>query len=54
MEYLAGGSLLGLMKGEKLSEIQIAAILSSILKALNYLHTKGIIHRDIKGTVASS
>ena len=31
-----------------LSEDQIAAICKSCLKSLDYLHSKGVIHRDIK------
>lgn len=32
-----------------LSEIQIAAIAGEVLKALQFLHVDGKIHRDIKG-----
>ncbi|KAG8739377.1 hypothetical protein FRC10_005696, partial [Ceratobasidium sp. 414] len=48
MEYLAGGSCLDLLKPGVFPEAQIAVLLRELLFGLDYLHTEGKIHRDIK------
>ncbi|KAJ1309008.1 hypothetical protein OPQ81_004690 [Rhizoctonia solani] len=48
MEYLAGGSCLDLLKPGVFPEAQIAVLVRELLFGLDYLHTEGKIHRDIK------
>eukprot|EP01094_Clydonella_sp_ATCC50884_P017399 TRINITY_DN301_c0_g1_i1.p1 TRINITY_DN301_c0_g1~~TRINITY_DN301_c0_g1_i1.p1 ORF type:complete len:437 (+),score=98.67 TRINITY_DN301_c0_g1_i1:197-1507(+) len=48
MEFLAGGSILDLMKPGPLEEMYVATCLRELLRALDYLHSEGKIHRDIK------
>ncbi|GAB6030275.1 hypothetical protein CHUAL_005950 [Chamberlinius hualienensis] len=50
MEYLEGGPLSNIIYLCKLSELQIAAICKEILQGLKFLHSLGIVHRDIKSS----
>jgi len=50
MDYCEGGSALDLLRsiGRPLGEEEVAAILHFVVRGLQYLHSKDIIHRDIK------
>ncbi|KAK2968425.1 hypothetical protein RJ640_004431, partial [Escallonia rubra] len=49
MEYMAGGSVADLIQpNQPLDDMSIACILRDLLHAIEYLHTEGKIHRDIK------
>ncbi|XP_068608035.1 serine/threonine-protein kinase PAK 6 [Brachionichthys hirsutus] len=48
MEYLQGGALTNIVSEIRLSEEQIATVCEAVLQALAYLHSQGVIHRDIK------
>eukprot|EP00967_Tisochrysis_lutea_P017998 scaffold20394_cov36-Tisochrysis_lutea.AAC.1 len=48
MEYVGGGSILDMMDAGNMSEEYIKTIIYDVLRGLDYLHTEGKIHRDIK------
>lgn len=54
MEYISGGHLLDMLtrvhqdKFYKLTEKEIGSIIHQIMLALNHMHTKGVLHRDLK------
>ena len=49
-ELISGGDLFSYLesKGGCLAEIEAAVIIRQLLKALTFLHARGIVHRDIK------
>ncbi|XP_070704878.1 serine/threonine-protein kinase PAK 6-like [Pempheris klunzingeri] len=48
MEYLQGGALTHIVSETRLSEEQTATVCEGVLQALSYLHSQGVIHRDVK------
>lgn len=48
MEYCDAGSCLDLLKISVFKELDVACIMSQTLKGLEYIHSLGKIHRDIK------
>ncbi|CCJ30721.1 unnamed protein product [Pneumocystis jirovecii] len=48
MEYMEGGCLTDVLMSNIMTESQIATVVKEVLKGLIYLHSKGVIHRDIK------
>jgi photosystem II stability/assembly factor-like uncharacterized protein len=48
MRLVVGGTLADLLKGHPLPLPQACGILSKIASALDYAHSRGVIHRDVK------
>jgi calcium-dependent protein kinase len=48
-EYLSGGDLIEAVgKFSKFGEVEVAVIMKQLMSSLSYLHSKNVIHRDIK------
>src|SRR5437588_338868 len=50
MPYMSGGTLRDRIRGKPLSLAETCRCLSDIADALDYIHSQGIIHRDIKSS----
>lgn len=49
MEYCSGGELLErITRQKKFSEDEAARIMKKIFSVINHMHSKGIVHRDLK------
>ncbi len=48
MRFVQGHTLADLLQGEPLPLDQIAEIIGRIAAALDYAHTRGVVHRDVK------
>ncbi|NWZ17949.1 PAK1 kinase, partial [Agelaius phoeniceus] len=48
MEYMDGGALTDVISKTYLSEDEMAAISRECLQGLYFLHSKHVIHRDVK------
>ncbi|KAJ2784697.1 kinase that interacts with cdc31p [Coemansia javaensis] len=48
MEYASGGSIHKLMRAGPIEEKYTSSIMHGVLLALDYLHSSGIMHRDVK------
>ena len=48
MRYMSGGSLEDRMKHEAMGLTEVASILARVADALDYSHSHGVIHRDLK------
>lgn len=48
MDYSEGGSIRTLMKAGPIAERHAAVVVREVLVALSYIHSAGIIHRDLK------
>jgi tRNA A-37 threonylcarbamoyl transferase component Bud32 len=48
MRFIAGGSLSGLLKQRRLEHREVVSILRGVADALDYAHSQGFVHRDVK------
>lgn len=50
MEHLEGGTLDQVAKSVNFTEPQISFVAREVLKALEYLHSENLVHRDLKSS----
>jgi len=50
MEYLEGGTLTDARRGHEFEENEIAYVAKELLKGLVFVHSAGLIHRDLKSS----
>jgi len=49
MEYCSGGELLEhITQQKRFTEVEAARIMKKIFSVINHMHSKGIVHRDLK------
>lgn len=52
MELLKGGELLGRLRHKKFfTETEASDLMSKLVKAVEFMHNRGVVHRDLKPEV---
>src|SRR5262249_25965108 len=48
LEYVSGGSLANLLRGEPQPPVEAAQLVETLADAIHYAHQQGVVHRDLK------